>query len=213
MSMTKNDLKTLFKAMIFANIGIFIVLIALYYNGILDLASLFSTGKLAGIASVGFFLLNQLPGIFRRLELKGNLKNFADYLMFSRAQIGILMYALAFTHYFFNALFPVVIIDRQVPVLQAYSAAGVAALLIALPLTITSNNQSKKLLKKWWKKLHSLVYIMLWAIAIHVGLVASFYGFRELSNLLVFTSVVGVGILQIYSFIFQSRKKSAGKKV
>jgi DMSO/TMAO reductase YedYZ heme-binding membrane subunit len=169
---------------------------------------LFTIGKYSGILAVIVFLLSQVSGILRRFQATNELKNIGDYLMFSRAQIGILMYILAFTHYFFVALFPVVIVSGQLPVIQAFTAAGMVAFLLSLPLAITSNNQSKKLLKKWWKRLHKLVYVIIWFIAIHVGLIAISYGFSDLSSAVVSVLVVGVGVIQIYSLIYANRVKN-----
>jgi sulfoxide reductase heme-binding subunit YedZ len=208
MSISKDNLKTIFKAIIFANILVLFSLTTLFYVEMVTIQMLFTIGKYSGILAVIVFLLSQVSGILRRFQATNELKNIGDYLMFSRAQIGILMYILAFTHYFFVALFPVVIVSGQLPVIQAFTAAGMVAFLLSLPLAITSNNQSKKLLKKWWKRLHKLVYVIIWFIAIHVGLIAISYGFSDLSSAVVSVLVVGVGVIQIYSLIYANRVKN-----
>ncbi len=50
----------------------------------------------------------------------------------------------------------------------AYYSTATLAFLILLLMTITSNRFSMLLLKKWWKRLHNLVYLALLLIAIHV---------------------------------------------
>jgi DMSO/TMAO reductase YedYZ heme-binding membrane subunit len=63
---------------------------------------------------------------------------------------------------------------------------------------LTSNNLSVKRLGKWWKRLHRVVYIVVWLLVLHTGL----------QRISVWTYFIGVfAVLEIGSLIYNYLKK------
>lgn len=50
---------------------------------------------------------------------------------------------------------------------KPYIAVGAIAILIFTMMSVTSNKFSQKLLKKWWKRLHMLVYPVVGLVLVH----------------------------------------------
>lgn len=50
---------------------------------------------------------------------------------------------------------------------QAYYPLGIAAISILALMALTSNQFAMRLLKKWWKRLHRLVYVAALLVALH----------------------------------------------
>jgi DMSO/TMAO reductase YedYZ heme-binding membrane subunit/rubredoxin len=116
----------------------------------------------------------------------------AKALMPLRKELGILMGALAFVHswiyiipYWEELLTKWFWITDGFP---SYLAVGFFALVLTIPLTLTSNNWSMKLLWKYWKFLHRSVYLLLILTVVHVVLLNWFLHFE----------VVPVVILVLY---------------
>ena len=55
---------------------------------------------------------------------------------------------------------------RQKPFLQI----GLTALVLCIPLAVTSIRSIKQKLGKWWKRIHKLVYILTAIIMVHIAL-------------------------------------------
>jgi hypothetical protein len=146
----------------------------------------FSNAKSLGTVSGLAFVLVLVPGIIKRFGLVGKpiFKNIYQILNYSRAQIGIMMYLIMYVHHLGTG----------------YNQAGVVVLYLLLPLLITSNMFSKKLLKKWWQRLHWLVYIAFWFIILHVVQVES-------ENLLFLLIAVAVVEVVSFGYAFWRNKK------
>jgi len=88
------------------------------------------------------------------------------------------------------------------------------ALMITFVLFLTSNIQSKKLLKKWWGRIHKTVFVLSWAIAIHLLFVFDYQtllfsgngNFRVTGSLVMLVAIVVLIILQITSLIYKVSK-------
>jgi DMSO/TMAO reductase YedYZ heme-binding membrane subunit len=189
---TKPNFRLLVKIAIFSTIAVLIYSIT---NNQL------SSGKILGYASAWVFLLTIIPGIVKRLQLKNPIiANTSGYLNYTRQQLGILMFILAFSHYILSAVLSIIkpIYDAGgKPELTVGFAFGLLALLLSLPLALTSNSWIKIRMKTWWKKLHSLTYLILWLIFGHVA----FNGVPQ-NKISLFAVVFAVfGVLQIYSLI------------
>ena len=132
-------------------------------------------GKQFGEYSAITFLVVVLPGLIKRLSLKGKWLKVSSMIQYSRSQIGILMCTLVIGHYvmapFWNILRPK-LIARETPTPELYILVGLAAMWLSIPLALTSNIQSRKWLRGKWNKLHSIVYVMLWLIFSHIVLIA-----------------------------------------
>lgn len=148
-------------------IGYFFLLLSF-----LSLGLIFSseTVKFTGEQSLNvlWFLLF-LPFFARVLNL-----NLAKTLIPLRKEVGILMGTLAFVH---GAAY---IIPDYIYLLEAnfwwqdgflsYLAFGFFALILTIPLTLTSNRWAMQKLGKRWKTIHRLVYIIIILTIVHVVL-------------------------------------------
>lgn len=99
-------------------------------------------------------------------------------LMLFRREAGILMGVFAIEHsllYFIKFNFPLASFLEPALWVRAgnlnYIGWGSLALLLTIPLLITSNNFSMRLLKTHWKKLQRLTYLLFILVALHVVLV------------------------------------------
>lgn len=171
--------------------------------------------KTSGILAVVFFGLSQVPGIIRRLQVQGLAKELYRILLPSRAQIGIVMFLFALFHYLGVYFFPVILPLTEAgvfPELTGYSLTGILSLYSAFFLFLTSNTQSKKILKRYWTYLHRLVFIMVWTIALHILFVTQYqynlYGEISFGSLISFGIIMITGIAQVISLIVFMRQKS-----
>jgi len=152
-------------------------------------------GVLAGKIAIHLFWLVSIPGIFKRFRVTGILQKIQIILMRSRRRLGILTFLLMTTHALWVRLF----FDIQesfsnfLPSLSTFERFGLIGLILLIPLFVTSNNYSVRLLKKNWKRIHSLIYVSMWLIAFHVALQGS-----RLFAIPTFT----VAILQAVSWIY-----------
>lgn len=119
-------------------------------------------GKKLGTISAGLLCLVLLPGIFKRLQWFQSIR---VTMMLFRRHVGILMYWTALAHGLtqFGLL---TIAFGPMPV-DTFVIYGITATLLSLPLLVTSNDFSVKLLKRWWNVLHKLVYLVLLFGALH----------------------------------------------
>ncbi len=185
--LTKPNFRLLIKVLIYTSILLASLVIS---------TKSFEFGKIFGILATWTFILTVIPGIVNRLGVTFSwIKNPSSYLHSSRQQLGILMWLLAFEHYLSSALIPIILPIVQSggkPELNAFFAFGLSAMFLSFPLFLTSNNWIKAKMKKWWKRLHSLTYIVLWLIFGHVAIAG---------NPIFMVVYLIVGILQIYSLV------------
>jgi DMSO/TMAO reductase YedYZ heme-binding membrane subunit len=147
-------------------------------------------GEQIGRVALTLLWLVLLPGIIKRLEFKGKIAKLGINLKVIRRQLGILIFQLGLVHYCWMVFF--FYTKRGFPtdpsVIPQYQTFGFLALVLFLPLYLTSNNFSTKLLKKAWFWLHRLVYISALLLLFHVGFNARLSGYF-------FGSVTGVILL------------------
>ena len=113
--------------------------------------------------------LTVIPGILGRLGIKIPI----TYVITRyRRQFGITVFLLAFTHYALLILFPQLF--GLYPIMLwpgfLFMQLGLFALILLFLMFITSNSFSVIRLGKWWKRLHRIVYIILWLVLLHVFL-------------------------------------------
>lgn len=185
---TKNKklLKLSLKVLVYLTVIIGII-VPFFGNLLLE----YELGKIFGNISATIFLFTQIPGIIRRFQAAGIIKNLGNLLMFSRRELGIFMFVTASVHYLLMFVLPTFRYGFNPP--PGFVVFGILAFYLSLPLFLTSNQWSKKKLKKKWNYLHKLSYLILWAIFLHVSL----NGNINMSLL-----IVAVGVLQLSSFIF-----------
>jgi methionine sulfoxide reductase heme-binding subunit len=126
-------------------------------------------GKIMGTISALLFCLVITPGIVRRLKIQP-LQNLASHIMYCRAQVGLSMFFAGLSHYVHAVIIFATKYGKTIEP-KSYFIFGLLALFLSFWLALTSNMFSKRLLKKNWQKLHSLVYIIVWLIFIHTALI------------------------------------------
>jgi DMSO/TMAO reductase YedYZ heme-binding membrane subunit len=135
-------------------------------NIAITFASMYSFGMILGLISFGFFVLALLPGILGRFGIKGEV---VKQLIIYRRETGKLMFLFALAHYLTVKVFPMIALDLELD-FPLYQTIGFVALQLTLLLFITSTNWAQKKMGIWWKRLHQLVYLIVWLIFLHVAL-------------------------------------------
>ncbi len=127
-------------------------------------------GKLSGTASLITFWIVLTPGILKRFQIGAWLLPIRTILMLFRRQLGITMYVLALTHYWWSRMMPILSFGGDIFSVQPSELMGLIAFALLTPLFFTSNNWAVKHLGRWWDRIHSLVYVVIWILFLHVGL-------------------------------------------
>jgi methionine sulfoxide reductase heme-binding subunit len=115
------------------------------------------------------YIATLIPGIFRRFRINNRL---VSILMMYRRYIGILTFFFSFVHMWINQGFSFVV-KMDFADITLFGIFGSLAFLIFFVLTITSNDFSVKKMGIRWAKLHSLTYIAVWILFLHIALVGS----------------------------------------
>lgn len=168
-------------------------------------------GAWMGKFTIYVFWLIALAGILQRFKVSGLLKKTQVILLSNRRQLGIWMFFLALTHYFWSKGFSIISngLPNSIPTFQIF---GMFAILLTLPLVITSNNYSVKKLGKFWKVLHRLVYPIMFLLVFHTAMQGNDFEILGLNFGIDYTlsyalpSLV-ILILQIISHFYQNRSK------
>ncbi len=148
----------------------------LYNSGQLKSVSLLlDIGRKLGTFAFVFYVLTLLPSMIRRLKFP-KLFPIMSILLPFRRQFGVLMFLVAFAHQGFTTVLPsLVFIDfdysKLAPQLSSHHIAGYAAWWLLFPLWLTSNDAAIKYTGKWWKRIHKLTYVAIFAIMAHLVLV------------------------------------------
>lgn len=165
--------------------------------GLVEAGKITSNGKVFGQLALLALTITLTPGIMRRLKIEFW---WVGTLMYYRRQVGILTYLLAFTHYALLRLIPVALGRLPMAAPAAFEIFGMIALFLMTPVFLTSNNWSVRRLGKWWKRVHSVVYVVIWLVFFHTAFQLSYF-WAGLSGLF--------GILEIVSWIvFWQRRRS-----
>ena len=137
----------------------------------------------------------------------------ARVLMPLRKELGILMWTLAFVHgVTYIAPYPTILGDSYFwtdnTTVISYLGVGFLALLLSIPLTLTSSSWMMKKMWKYWKMLHRTVYIIIILTVIHVVLLKWYREF-EFWQVLLLSVYFGFKILEWrgFSFIKKDTKK------
>lgn len=125
-------------------------------------------GKHSGQSALVLLGIVVLPGILGRLNIQIKLTRIITLF---RRQLGITVFIFAYIHYSFIRGIPY--ISTLIPFklsFPMFEIMGMAAISLLFLMFITSNNFSQKKLGRGWKKLHRIVYIVLWLLVLHTGL-------------------------------------------
>ncbi len=148
--------------------------------------------KILGRTAVAVFILMILPGTLQRLRVKGKLKQLKNILMSIRLELGILVFLLSGYHY--------IHLEKE--------KFGLIAMILMIPLFLTSSTWIRRKMKKWWQKLHNLTYIIIWLIVAHLVVV----GKEKLAILLSIFGIIQVASLVI-NFLRKRRRKNKKKAI
>lgn len=148
--------------------------------GTLSLAVLFAPAFQKKLGSLAWLFL--LAILFISPIAKISKSKALNSLMIFRREAGILMGAIAIEHailYFIkNRVNLSIILNFDFWIKDGKLSNlgfGLVALIIVIPLLVTSNNFSMKILKTRWKTLHRLVYPLLVLIVLHKTLLSHEY--------------------------------------
>lgn len=147
-------------------------------------------GKKFGTLSVLLLCFVVTPGILRRLQWFTMVR---VTVMSIRRHLGILMYLTGVIHALFTYWMPRFIFGPTP--LQYFQVFGMITLTLGLPLFLTSNDFSVRLLEKMWDTLHKGVYIMLFFVSLHLLFLGNGLG------IVVLTLVV----LECISYLYSTR--------
>ena len=149
---------------------IFAFFIFLYF---LIISSLFVAGKRLAVwygkSALFMLTLTVIPGILGRFKIKIPITFIITRF---RRHFGILVFILAFSHSLYVYFLPQLAVNKNILIFPRFLFIqfGFFALILLFPLFLTSNNFSQYILKKWWKKLHRIIYLILWLVFGHVAL-------------------------------------------
>lgn len=188
----------LYKSLYFVIVGVTILIIGSFLFMSIPLGQY---GVTAGQMAIRLLWVVATPGILKRFRVTGLLQKIQIILMRSRRRLGILTFLLMTMHMLWVRLF-FDIQDRFsgfFSSLSRFEIAGLIGFCLLIPLFITSNNYSVRVLKKNWGRIHKLIYFSMWLIALHVALQGSYeYAIPTLT----------VAVLQAISWMYFLATKS-----
>lgn len=127
-------------------------------------------GSLSGKISLVLFWIILLPGIIKRFRIVGLLLPIRVIIMLYRRQLGIAMYVLALTHYWWSRMLPILAFGGNIWNFSRFELMGVGAFVLLTPVFFTSNEWSVRFFGKYWHTIHGLVYVVIWLLFLHVGM-------------------------------------------
>ncbi len=187
--------------MLYAFIAGLLVLFAYWTTQNINRAAMYEVGTTSGQLALVIFCVVITPGILRRFGIRNMMTSF---LMVIRRHLGITMFSLAFLHYASIRLFPI-IFGGVPPVIPPplFEFMGVAALYALSPIFVTSNDISVRKLGAWWRRIHSMVYFIVWLIFAHVAL----------QRISIWTVTIGIfAVLEVVSLIKAAVEGHANNK-
>ncbi len=155
-------------------------------------------GNWFGKAALTVFCIVLLPGIALRFRKSNKI---TGIIMFYRRQLGISVYLLGLLHLSIVWLSPKIVDQTPVLSLRLFEYFGLAAMLLMLPMFLTSNNFSQQKLGKWWKRIHRIIYVVAWLLFIHVALQKSLWSIL----------IGGMAVLEWSSLVYDFGRKRQKK--
>ncbi len=164
-------------------------------------------GKDLGGISLNLLLLSLLIGPLSKLFTKNIIGKSMTFLMNIRGEIGILMASTAIGHgvsFLTNPYFQNFMSDVNIPFTQKLpTVLGVWAMLLTIPLLITSNIYLKDKMGDWWFRLHKLAYVIFILGALHSATIKGGFSLDSV--------VKTLPIIFVYIFVVLAARKW-GKK-
>ncbi|MEM9217855.1 MAG: iron reductase [Cyanobacteria bacterium P01_F01_bin.150] len=123
-------------------------------------------GNVLGLLSIVSYVFTLMPGIVKTLTPKAKRHSLVIGLMRNRRQIGVASFCFGAQHGLF------IVMQRSLDLMNMHTYMqyihGSILFGIFSLLTITSNNESVKFLKKKWQHIHQLTYIIPAILVWHV---------------------------------------------
>lgn len=129
-------------------------------------------GRQAGQVAAVCYAITLFAGILKRLDI---LPLIRVSLRLFRRHVGIISFLLMVMHSFFLYFFSY-IEQWRLPLLDQRQFYGFIGLWLLVPLWLTSNDWSERILGKLWQLIHKLTYIALFFVFLHVALVSQKLG-------------------------------------
>ncbi|HEX9600745.1 MAG TPA: ferric reductase-like transmembrane domain-containing protein [Mariniflexile sp.] len=130
--------------------------------------TIYEIGINSGRAALLLLGVVVLPGILGRFGIEIRITRIITLF---RRQLGIVVFLLAFTHYHIVRAFLLYSQGKIfAPSNLLFETIGFYTLMLLFLMFLTSNNFSVKKLGRWWKRLHRIVYVILWLLVFHTGL-------------------------------------------
>ena len=184
----QNEIRKLIKVIYFIAFGLFFLALLPDNKRLAN-----ELGHNYGSMALIVYLMTITPGIIKRLKIKGVFADLQVILMLFRRELGILSFFLVFFHYMLLRGILFIRAGMFFVPSELYEVLGFIAFDIMFLLFITSNNYSVQKLGKWWGRLHSLTYLVIWLAFFHVVLasgelvllvVTGIYIFAEVASLI-----------------------------
>src|SRR3990167_1934614 len=138
-----------------------------FTNHPLSISFMTTIGKNLGRVALVLLGIVVLPGILGRFKIEIPITR---VITLFRRQLGITVFLLAFAHY--QLVRGILILSGQIPLFPRplFEMLGTLSLFLLFFMFLTSNNFSVKKLGRWWKRLHRIVYLIIWLLVLHTTL-------------------------------------------
>jgi DMSO/TMAO reductase YedYZ heme-binding membrane subunit len=163
----KEGIVSIFKFLYLLILGL--ILISFPLASAKNAAFNFLVENVAYFGRVALFLLFIIvtPGILGRFNIQIKITRIITVY---RRNLGILMFLVVATHYHMVNLPKIAGIEPFTLSLPLFQTVGFSAFVLLSFLFITSNNFSVRKLGRWWKRIHRLIYVVLWLVLAHTAL-------------------------------------------
>jgi sulfoxide reductase heme-binding subunit YedZ len=159
--------------------------------------------NILGFVAILSYICSLAPGIFRIILPSLRKNKFLNYILKHRRFLGVSAFLLALNHGVLQ------IIKRQLnlfdPLTYLHYFQGFSMLIILTILAITSNDESVKSLKKNWKKIHQLTYLVIFLLPWHI--------FDKMSGHWTFITPISVSLSLLVVTLFLARKHKERLKI
>ena len=159
----------------------------------------YDLGVWSGRMAVTLLAIVLVPGMLGRFGIQIKVTR---VITFYRRQLGILTFLFSVTHGMLVRIAARAVLGwYQIDRAPVYELFGTLALSLLFFLFVTSNDASVHRLGIWWKRLHRLVYVIVWFVLFHT----------VLQRISVWSVLIGmVAVLEVASLIYAKYTVSQG---
>lgn len=127
----------------------------------------YSLGLGLGKTAIIIYSLTLLPGIAERLGVRHPLFNI---LMMFRRYLGITMYLLVFTHFWWMLGIHWLFLRTITFPFPLFEMISFLAFIFLSAMVVFSNDRMERKFGSLWKRVHRITYVVAWLIFLHVAL-------------------------------------------